>query len=142
MIIAVLSLKYLYMRKSADITDSEWVIMRVLWDRGSATASEITASVKRERDVSPQTIKTLIRRLVDKHIVGYAIDPDDSRVYHYRPLIRKEDAVRRKSETFAAQVYQNNVGDLVAHFVENSGLTEEELLQLQRVVKKKLTGKK
>lgn len=116
--------------------------MRVLWDKGSATASEITSVMRRERDVSAQTIKTLIRRLVDKHIVGYAIDPDDSRVYHYRPLIRKDEAVRQKSEAFVSQVYQNDAGEFLAHFVENSGLSEDELMRLQQIVKKKLKGKR
>lgn len=121
-----------------NITDAEWLIMRALWDKGSATASEITAEVRRERDVSGQTVKTLIRRLIDKRIVGYAIDPDDSRVYHYRPLVRKDEAVRRKSAAFVSHIYQSDVGGFLAHFVENSGLSEEELLRLQQIVTKKL----
>lgn len=48
--------------------------MRVLWDLGSATISQIVAAVQQERDVSPQTIKTLLRRLIDKHLVAYAVD--------------------------------------------------------------------
>lgn len=130
------------MDKSKNITDAEWLIMRVLWDMGSATASEVVAAVRHERDVSPQTVKTLIRRLIDKQAVGYAIDPGDSRVYHYRPLIRKDEAVKEKSEMFAAQVYQSNVGDLLAHFVENGKLSEDELVRLQRMVAKKLTEDK
>ncbi len=129
------------MPKSLEITDAEWLIMLALWEKGSATASEITDSVRRERDVSGQTVKTLIRRLVDKKCVAYAIDPDDSRVYHYRALIRKEDAVRRKSEEFVSKVYQKNAGELLAHFVEHSGLSEDELLRLQSIVKRKLGEK-
>ncbi len=112
--------------------------MRVLWDLGSATISQIVAAVLQEREVSPQTIKTLLRRLIDKHLVAYAVDPNDSRVYHYRPLIRKDEAVRQKSEAFVSQVYQSNVGEFLAHFVENSGLSEDELARLQYIIKKKL----
>ncbi len=129
------------MDKSSHITDAEWLIMRALWDLGSATASQIVAMVKRERDVSTQTVKTLLRRLIDKHFVAYAVDPNDSRIYHYRPLIRKEEAVKQKSEAFVSQVYQSNVGEFLAHFVENSGLSEDELMQLQLLVKKKLNEK-
>lgn len=124
-----------------NITDAEWLVMRALWETGSATTSVITERVRLEREVSPQTVKTLLRRLIDKHLVGYAIDPNDSRVYHYRPLVRKDEAIRQKSETFVSQVHQSNVGDFLAHFVENGGLSEDELLRLQRLVKKKLNAK-
>ncbi|MCD8349346.1 MAG: BlaI/MecI/CopY family transcriptional regulator [Planctomycetaceae bacterium] len=129
------------MNKPANITDAEWNIMLVLWDKGSATISEITATVKRDRDISTQTIKTLIRRLIDKELVGYAIDPHDARIYHYRPLVRKEEAVEKKSDAFIAQVYQSKVGDLIAHFVEKGDLSEDELVSLQSMLKKKLSGR-
>lgn len=129
------------MKTPDNITDAEWGIMLVLWDMGSATISELAARVRRGREVSVQTVKTLVRRLIDKKIVGYAIDPGDSRVYHYRPLIRKEEAIRQKNEAFVAQIYQDNVGDFLAHFVENAGLSEDELLRLQRLVKKRLDSK-
>lgn len=126
------------MRKSGEISEAEWLVMLALWDAGSATAAEITDAVRRSRDVSGQTVKTLIRRLIDKGFVGYSIDPDDSRVYHYRALIRKDEAVRRKSDAFVSQVYGKNAGDLVAHFVESGGMSEDELLRLQLLVKRKL----
>ena len=130
------------MKKANNITESEWPIMRVLWERGSATAAEIVTVVTGERDVAMRTVKTLLRRLVAKEAVAYAIDPVDSRIYHYRPLIRKEAAVREKSDGFLAQIYQNRVGDLLAHFVEDSGLTEEELSALGDIVQKKLKEKR
>lgn len=129
------------MNTPANITDAEWLVMRVLWEQDSATASDITAAVRRERTVSAQTVKTLLRRLIDKRIVDYEIDPDDSRVYHYRALISRDEAIKQKSAAFISQVYQSDVGGFLAHFVENSDLSEDELVRLQRKVAKQL-GKK
>lgn len=129
------------MKTLANITDAEWLVMRALWDRDSATASMITEAVRRERPVSAQTVKTLLRRLVDKRLVGYEADPDDSRVYHYRALITWDDAVKQKSAAFISQVYQSDVGGFLAHFVENGGLSDEELLRLQQTVAKRLDKK-
>ncbi len=126
------------MEKPGNITDAEWLVMRVLWEEGSATASHITATLSREREVSAQTVKTLLRRLVDKRLVAYTVDPDDSRVYHYRPLIGKDEAVRQKSEAFVSQVYQRDVGGFLAHFVENGGLSKSELERLRELVAKRL----
>lgn len=129
------------MRKTNNITEAEWPIMRVLWERGSATAAEIVDAVTRERDVSMRTVKTLLRRLVAKKAVAYAIDSDDSRIYHYRPLLEKNAAIREKNESFLSQVYQNKIGDLLTHFVKNEDLSREEMIALQDILREKLKGK-
>lgn len=130
------------MKKKGNITEAEWPIMRVLWEKGSATAAEIVAEVTSERDVSMRTVKTLIRRLIAKKAVGYAIDLDDSRIYHYRALVDKADAVREKNASFLSVIYQDKVSDLLAHFVKDDGVTDEELREIQSLVEKKLKEKR
>ncbi len=128
------------------ITDAEWLVMRALWDAdtdadaGANTISALADAVRRERGVSVQTVKTLLRRLIDKHLVGYEVDRDDARIYHYRPLIRRDEAVKRKSDAFVSLICQNDAGEFLAQFVENSGLSKEELLRLRRAVEEKLKG--
>ena len=132
--------------RQENITDAEWLVMRALWDAdtdaddGADTISALTAAVRRERDVSIQTVKTLLRRLIDKNLVGYVVDKNDARIYHYHPRIRKDEAVKQKSDAFLSQIYQNDAGEFLAQFVENSGLSKEELLRLRRAVEKKLKG--
>jgi predicted transcriptional regulator len=125
------------MGRANNITESEWPIMRVLWDKGTATASEIVETVMGERDVSMRTIKTLLRRLIAKRAVAFDVDADDLRVYHYRPLIPRDAAVRQKSDNFLTQIYQNNIGDLLAHFVKSDDISEDEIRKLQELLKAK-----
>lgn len=128
----------LRMTAKHNITEAEWPIMRVLWENGSATAAEIVDAVTGERDIAMRTVKTLLRRLIAKKIVAYAIDPDDSRIYHYRAVVKRDEAVRAKNRNFLANFYQNNVGDLLAHFVGDASLTNDQITELQRL----LDGKK
>lgn len=130
------------MAKEHQITEAEWPLMLALWARETATAAEIVDAVTAGRDISMRTVKTLLRRLVAKAFVGFTVDPADARVYHYRPLIAKDDAVKRKSASFAAHVYQDNVGELLAHFVEEAALSENELNRLQQIVRRKLEEKR
>jgi BlaI family penicillinase repressor len=119
------------MMKSHNITEAEWPIMRVLWTNGSATAAEIVDAVTGERDVAMRTVKTLLRRLIAKKAVAYAIDPEDSRIYHYRAVIKKDEATRTKNRNFLASFYQNNIGELLTHFVNDASLTDREIAELQ-----------
>ncbi len=132
--------------KQENITDAEWLVMQALWDAdtdadaGADTISALADAVRRERDVSIQTVKTLLRRLIDKNLVRYAVDRNDARIYHYHPLIRKDEAVQRKNEEFISRIYRNDAGEFLAQFVESGGLSKEELLRLRRAVEEKLRG--
>ena len=126
------------MKKSPDITEAEWPIMKVLWERDSATASEIVEEVTRERPVSMRTVKTLIRRLVAKDMIAFTVDERDSRVYHYRARLSREEGLARKNQTLLNLVYDNNPGELLAHFVKNANLDKKEIAELQALLRRKL----
>lgn len=125
------------MRKKAGITEAEWPIMKVLWAKDMATAAEIVDSVTRARKVSMRTVKTLIRRLIAKGLVAYAVDEHDARVYHYRALISREEGVRDKNLSLLNLVYEGKAGDLLAHFVENATLSSGEIDRLRRQLDEK-----
>ena len=52
-----------------NISEAEWQIMEILWKKGRLTAAEI---IDRAKDTgwSESTVKTLIRRLNEKKIIG------------------------------------------------------------------------
>lgn len=120
--------------KRMNITEAEWPIMRVLWENGSATAAEIVDSVMSERDIAMRTVKTLLRRLIAKKAVAYAIDPDDSRIYHYRATVKKEDAIKTKNRKFLDSFYQNNLSELLGKFLGDADMTEEQITDLQKIL--------
>jgi predicted transcriptional regulator len=124
------------MANTHNITEAEWPIMRVLWTNGSATAAEIVDVVTGERDVAMRTVKTLLRRLVAKKAVAYSIDPDDSRIYHYRPAIKKDEATRTKNRNFLASFYQNNINELLTHFVSDADMSDAQIAELQEMLDK------
>ena len=49
-----------------EITPAEWQIMRVVWSLRQTTSSQIIEILQKKVDWKPATIKTLLRRLVDK----------------------------------------------------------------------------
>ena len=131
------------MNKKGRITEAEWPIMEFLWERESATAAHIVERVSQTRTGSVRTIKALIHRLVRKNMVAFTVDDRDSRVYHYRALVGREDGVREKNQTILNMVYAGKVGDLLTHFVDEAGLDAGEIDDLlSRLEKKKAALKK
>ena len=125
------------MRKKPRITEAEWPIMKVLWERETATAAEIVDIVTRSRDISMRTIKTLIRRLIAKNMITFTPDARDARIYHYKALISQEEGVRDKNQSILSLVYEGNAGELLANFVENARLNSGEIDRLRALLEKK-----
>ncbi len=120
--------------KDIKITEAEWPIMEKLWQGPTATAAAIVKEVTGGRQISMRTVKTLLRRLVAKGAVGYEVDPRDSRVYHYKALLRREEVLARKNEFFLDQLYGSSVSEMLSHFIKNSNLSREEIEGLKAVL--------
>lgn len=58
------------MKEVPQISDAEWRVMQVIWDKSPITANEVVDKLKNNTHWKPKTIKTLIRRLVEKKALG------------------------------------------------------------------------
>ena len=128
------------MAEKTPVSQAEWPIMESLWEKGTATASELVEAVTAGKDISMRTVKTHIRRLVDKGAVGYAIDPDDSRVYHYRPLVTRGEAVQTRKRSILGDLFGGDPAALLDHFVEDKSLGEDEFKKIQQLLRRKRKG--
>ena len=122
---------------SPKITEAEWPIMNILWSKQTATAAEIVAQITSKQDKSMRTIKTLIRRLIQKGAVGFTVDAKDSRVYHYYPLIAQQKAQDEKKQTLLNVVFENDSAKLLAQFIGSSRLSNREIEKLEALLQQK-----
>jgi BlaI family penicillinase repressor len=100
------------------------------------TSAEIVAAVDDGR--SPQTIKTLLQRLVAKDFVTYTVDASDSRVYHYSAAMSEAECVRLENKRFMDRYYRGSASKLIAAFMDEVELSEEEIEHFRKA----LDGKK
>lgn len=115
------------------ITDAEWTVMRILWERGTATANDVVQALEGAMHWKPKTIHTLLRRLTDKGALDYE---KSGREFVFRPLVTERDCQLAESRSFLDRVFGGGVAPMVAAFVEQERLTAEEIAELQRILKK------
>ena len=116
------------------ISDAEWTVMRAVWDDHPLTANEVVERVAQSNDWSPQTVKTLLNRLVKKGALGFR---QEGRAYHYYPIVAETDCVRAETRSFVQRVLNGSLTPMVAHFLEEESLTTEEIAQLRRLLDEK-----
>jgi len=122
------------MNKSPNISDAEWQVMKVLWEKSPLTSTEIINSLKASTAWSPKTIHTLISRLVKKGVVGVN---KDSSLNEYFPLVTEEECRRVETKSFIQKVYDGSLHLLIKSFIENEKLTSEEIDELRRMLDEK-----
>ena len=121
-------------KKLPKISDSEWRVMRVLWEKGAQTANDVVQALSDEVEWNPRTIKTLISRLVKK---GAVKATDEGSRYRYRAAVDESDCVRSETRKFLRRVYKGAMTPALAAFLEDAELSAREIDELQKILDKK-----
>jgi BlaI family penicillinase repressor len=122
------------------ISDTEWEVMRVIWNRHPATASEIIETLAaQDPSWHPKTVRTLLARLVRKRALDY--EPS-GRSYVYEPRATEEECVKAASESFLARVFGGSLKPMLAHFVEQRRLTRGDLEELHKLIERSKESQK
>ena len=103
------------------ISDSEWKVMEILWEKGTATQSEVMDALT--EGWNKNTVYTFLSRLEHKGLVAAEGSPK-----RYAAVIGREE------ESFLNKVYHGSAGKLVAAFVEEGRLTEKEKAMLKQLL--------
>ncbi|MEM9589003.1 MAG: BlaI/MecI/CopY family transcriptional regulator [Planctomycetota bacterium] len=111
------------------ITDAEWDVMEAVWADDEQAAGEIIALVQASRDWNHRTIRTLLRRLVEKGAVTVRVDGSK---HLYRAGVSKQECVRSATQSFTQRFFSGDVRSLLMHFVENEAISKEELDEIRR----------
>ena len=122
-------------------TEREWLIMDAVWDSNDQpTSAEILNRIDEAAKLDARTERVLLHHLCRKGLLGYVVDEHDSRVYHYYPLRTREECLREKSRDFVDTYFQGNSGGAVAALLKNAQFTDEQLKELEAILKARKDG--
>lgn len=116
------------------ISESEWEVMKLLWNNSPLTSDEIINSLADKNEWSKQTIKTFITRLNKKGAIYYE---KVGRSYNYYPALNEEECKKEENKSFLKRVYDGSLKILLANFIEQENLTERDIEELEKMLKEK-----
>ena len=118
------------------ISGAELDVMDVLWDMPASNkgmlATEMAEKLKPYKDWSLRTVKTLLGRLVDKKIISHT---PDGRRYLYYPLLSREKYAQGATSRLSERLFGGRVAPMVAHMANSKGLTQEDITELEALIK-------
>ncbi|HEX2974071.1 MAG TPA: BlaI/MecI/CopY family transcriptional regulator [Tepidisphaeraceae bacterium] len=119
---------------SPRISEAEWEVMEVIWQRSPIVANEVVEQLVSHRAWAAATIKTMLNRLVKKGVLTYELQ---GKRYLYRPKVSREQCVRVESQTFLERVFSGAAGPMLNYFVQNTKLSRQEIAELRRILSEK-----
>jgi predicted transcriptional regulator len=117
--------------RSPALTDAEARILSVLWQRGTASVSEVVAALKKKRPVTYSTVQTILRILENK---GYVSHDKVARAFIYRPRVYERQARRRALSQLVSRLFNGSMGQLVLNVLEDGRIDAEEWKRLKQMI--------
>ena len=113
------------------LTPQELEIMKLVWERDTATVRDIYESLLAKRKIAYTTVMTMMKILETK---GYLKKTRQERAFLYRPTRPKNQVIGGMLREFIDRVFNGAAEPLVVHLVKEKRLKEKDLQRIVRMV--------
>ena len=119
---------------SATLTEAELRLMKVLWQKGSATVHQVLEALPEKPALAYNSVQTTIRILEKK---GYVKHAKDGRAHVYIPQVGQKDATRFEIQHLVSRFFKNSHELLVLNILEDDNIGAEDLKRLRQLLEEK-----
>lgn len=119
------------MKELPKISDSEWEIMKIIWQNDSITSTKIINELQEKTNWKSSTIKTLINRLLNKEAISFT---KKGKEYYYFSIVSEEECIKEESKSFLSKVFNGSLNSMVVNFVKSQKLTKTEIDELKSIL--------
>lgn len=119
-------------RPAQDITESELAVLRILWDRGTATIRQLTDILYPQGEAAQYaTVQKLLDRMEAK---GYVRRDRTMFVHVFRSVLDRDELIGRRLRSLAEMLCEGSLTPLLTHLARADDLTDEDRLVLRAIV--------
>ena len=120
-------------KKSPHLTEAELRLMDVIWDKESATVTEVAEALPKELGLAYNTVLTTLRILEEKGYLRHT-KPDDARAFVYQAIVGRNEAGRNAVRYLVSRFFRNSPELLVLNLLEDEELSAKELGRIRKMV--------
>jgi BlaI family penicillinase repressor len=113
------------------LTPQELEIMKLVWQRQTATVRDIYEALLEHRKIAYTTVMTMMKILENK---GYLKRRRQDRAFVYRPAHTKNQVIGGMLREFIDRVFNGSAEPLLVHLVKSRHLREKDLQKIVRMI--------
>ena len=121
-------------RQIRTVTETEFAILNVLWDRGPTTVREIVEAIYRKHTHSLHaSVKSLLERLADKDFV---VCQRRGGAHRFSATVDRETFVAQQLQLLADSNFGGSLTPLLITLVDNVKLSRRDREAIRRIIEK------
>lgn len=117
--------------------DLQLRIMRVLWDSGAVTVSEVQQRLGRQR-LAYTTVATMLRKMEERGLVDHL---EEGRKFLYRPVVSLDAVTRSMTGDLVDRLFDGSLAEAVSHLLESREISHEELDRLEQLIQQRKSNR-
>jgi BlaI family penicillinase repressor len=125
-------------KATAELTEAEWEIMKVVWEKEPCAAGTVQEALAATRDWCYATVKLTMDRMVAK---GFLEINRIRNLQLFRSCISEVEARRGELRKMLKRAFGGALTPMLKFLIEHEGLSKDEAAELRGLVKKAGKGK-
>ena len=120
-------------RRSVPLTEVELRLMEIVWASGPATVAQVVEAIPEPERPAYNTVQTMMKILERK---GYVTHRAEGRAFVYESVVDRDAAARTALSHVMQRFFGGSPRALALNLIEGDQLTEDELDELERTIKR------
>lgn len=125
-------------KKNIELFDSEWAIMRIVWEKQPCAAPTVQEALQKEKGWAYTTVKTMMDRMVKK---GLLKTKKIRNLYLYSSVLSEPQAQKGEIMKTLKRAFDGTLTPMMQFLIENDELSEKEYEHLEQLIKNRKRGK-
>jgi predicted transcriptional regulator len=118
--------------KTRTLTEQELEIMKVVWEKKTATVREVYEALRERKAVAYTTVSTMMNILEAK---GHLVKRPEGRAYVYEPSRAQNQVISGMVQDFVDRVFDGAAQGLLLNLVKERKLSKSDLEEISRLIK-------
>ena len=119
------------MPPALDLSDLQLALIRVLWDKGEASAAEVQQALEKSRPLAITTVSTLLARLEKKGVVSHR---SEGRTFLYRARVSETEMRRKAVSGIIRNLFRGNPSEIVGQILSERDVSPEDLTRMRSLI--------
>lgn len=120
------------------LTELQLAVLRVLWERGHATAADVTEALRPARALAQTTVATVLSRLEKRGVVEHEVV---ARQFLYRPCLTEAEATGSMVSALTERLFDGDATALVSHLLSARDFSRGDLARVKTLIASRETRK-
>ena len=122
-----------------ELTEAEWQIMKVVWEKEPCAAGTVQESLAGTRDWAYSTVKTTMDRMAEK---GFLQIQRIRNLQLFKSCVSEVDAKRGEFRKMLKRAFDGALTPMMQFLIEHEGLSNNEAAQLRKFVQEQKSERK